>query len=87
MDVSSKSEIKHNILKFTNQINNALTQAYGNVTIFVPQQTVSDEDVAHNQALLDQYKRAVVSKIFCHTRQGSHEVGFLLSDGSPLLNL
>ena len=60
--LESKSEIKHNILKFTNQINNALTQAYGNVTIFVPQQTVSDEDVAMNIGLLEQYKSAVVSK-------------------------
>ena len=64
--LESKSEIKHNILKFTNQINNALTQAYGNVTIFVPQSdNVGDGDAAisMNIGLLDQYKRAVVSNI------------------------
>lgn len=50
--MESKSEIKHNILKFTNQINNALTQAYGNVTIYVPPQTADDNEVTVNQNLL-----------------------------------
>ena len=59
--MESKSEIKHNILKFTNQINNALMQAYGNVTIYVPPQTADDNEVTLNQNLLKQYQNAVVS--------------------------
>lgn len=57
--LGSKSEIKHNILKFTNQINNALTQAYGNVSIYVPPQTASDEEIARNPAMLKSYQNAV----------------------------
>jgi len=56
--LESKSEIKHNILKFTNQINNALTQAYGNVTIYVPPQTADDE-FSVNPTVLKQYQNAV----------------------------
>ena len=64
--LESKSEIKHNILKFTNQINNALTQAYGNVTIYVPQIAASDEQVAHNPNMLRQFASAVVSILPTH---------------------
>jgi len=50
-----------------------LTQAYGNVSIYVPPQTASDEEIARNPAMLKSYQNAVVS-IF-HT--GS-SMGFLL---------
>jgi len=46
-------------LKFTNQINNALTQAYGNVTIYVPPQKASDEEVQRNPQMLKSYQDAV----------------------------
>ena len=59
--LESKSEIKHNILKFTNQINNALTQAYGNVTIYVPPITASDDEIAINPKILKSFQDAVVS--------------------------
>jgi thiamine phosphate synthase YjbQ (UPF0047 family) len=61
--LESKSEIKHNILKFTNQINNALTQAYGNVTIYVPPITASDEEIQINPKILKSFQEAVVSII------------------------
>ena len=61
--LESKSEIKHNILKFTNQINNALTQAYGNVTIYVPPSGDGDDHQV-NPAILKQYQSAVVSLSF-----------------------
>ena len=59
--MESKSEIKHNILKFTNQINNALTQAYGNVTIYVPPITASDEEIQRSPKMLKAFQEAVVS--------------------------
>lgn len=59
--LETKSEIKHNILKFTNQINNALTQAYGNVTIYVPPITASDEEIQINPKILQTFSIAVVS--------------------------
>ena len=59
--LDSKSEIKHNILRFTNQINNALTQAYGNVTIYVPPINSSDEEVQRNPNMLKTLQDAVVS--------------------------
>ena len=56
-----QGDIKHNILKFTNQINNALTQAYGNVTIYVPPITASDEEIQRNPKMLKSFNDAVVS--------------------------
>ena len=64
--LETKSEIKHNILKFTNQINNALTQAYGNVTIYVPPITASDEEIARSPKMLLSFQGAVVSTHFNH---------------------
>ena len=55
--------MKHNILRFTNQINNALTQAYGNVTIYVPPITASDEEVQRNPAIMKTLTDAVVSSL------------------------
>jgi len=57
--LESKSEIKHNILKFTNQISNALTQAYGNVTIYVPPITASDDEIQRNPKMLKAFQEAV----------------------------
>jgi dynein heavy chain len=54
-----QGDIKHNILKFTNQINNALTQAYGNVTIYVPPITASDEEIQRNPKMLKSFNDAV----------------------------
>lgn len=57
--LESKSDIKHTILKFTNHINNALTQAYGNVTIYVPPFTASDEEIQRSPQLLKKFQEAV----------------------------
>jgi hypothetical protein len=57
--LETKSEIKHNITKFTNQISNALTQAYGNVTIYVPPITASDDVIQRDQKMLQSFQSAV----------------------------
>ena len=62
--LETKSEIKHNITKFTNQISNALTQAYGNVTIYVPPITASDDVIQRDQKMLQSFQSAVVSTHF-----------------------
>ena len=62
--LDTKSEIKHNIMKFNSQISNALTQAYGNVTIFVPPITASDEEIQRNPKMLQSFQAAVVSAHF-----------------------
>jgi hypothetical protein len=57
--LEAKPDIKHNISKFSNQINTALQQAYGNVTIIVPKITGSIEEAQRNRALIEQLQQAV----------------------------
>jgi len=59
--LESKSEIKHHMNKFSSQISTSLQQAYGNVTINVPEipPEMSDEMVGRDPRILDQLTKAV----------------------------
>ena len=59
--LEAKPDIKHSISKFSNQINTALQQAYGNVTINVPKLPASDEEVQKSAKYTEQIQKAVVS--------------------------
>jgi hypothetical protein len=54
--LESKSEIKHHMNKFSSQISTSLQQAYGNVTINVPEipPSMSDEEVGRDPRLMEQ---------------------------------
>ena len=63
--LESKPETRHSISKFTTQIHTAISQAYGNVTIYVPQIEVDEEEeVARNPQMIEKLQGAVVSDPF-----------------------
>ena len=59
--LEEKPDIKHTISKFSTQINTALQQAYGNVTITVPKIPASDEEVQKSGKHIESLNKAVVS--------------------------
>jgi len=61
--MESKKEITHHMGKFIGHIQTSVLQAYGNVTITVPEipANMSDEEVGRNSKLMDKLQEAVVS--------------------------
>jgi len=60
---SERNEIVHTMAKFCNNIQTSLQQAYGNVTINVPEipAELGEEEVSRNPHLMEQLTNAVVS--------------------------
>lgn len=60
---AERNEIVHTMAKFCNNIQTSLQQAYGNVTINVPEIPVElgEEEVSRNPHLMEQLTNAVVS--------------------------
>lgn len=61
--MESKKEITHHMGKFIGHIQTSVLQAYGNVTINVPEipTNMSDEEVGKNATLMAKLQEAVVS--------------------------
>ena len=61
--LESKKDTQQSINRFTNNIQTAVQQAYGTVTIYVPQIDMEEEEeITRNRELIDQLQSAVVSK-------------------------
>ena len=63
--MEDKADIKHNMTKFMNQITSSLSQAYGSVTIEVPEipEGMNDRAVERDDALMKKLQDAVVSTL------------------------
>lgn len=61
--METKKEITHHMGKFIGHIQTSVLQAYGNVTITVPEipSHLSDEEVGRNHQLIENLQAAVVS--------------------------
>lgn len=61
--METKKEITHHMGKFIGHIQTSVLQAYGNVTINVPEipAGMSDDEVAKNPQMIEQFQTAVVS--------------------------
>jgi hypothetical protein len=59
--MESKKEITHHMSKFIQHINTSVLQAYGNVTIMVPEipAGMTDEEVSRNTSLMNKLQEAV----------------------------
>ena len=67
---SERNEIVHNMNKFCGNIQTSLQQAYGNVTLQIPDipLDMDETEVVHNPSLMKELDSAVVSKHSnCHT--------------------
>lgn len=61
--METKKEITHHMTKFIQHINTSVLQAYGTVTISVPEipANMPDDEVARNPVLMQKLQEAVVS--------------------------
>jgi hypothetical protein len=61
--MESKKEITHHMGKFIGHIQTSVLQAYGNVTITVPElpPNMSNEEIGRNPVLMEKLQDAVVS--------------------------
>jgi hypothetical protein len=64
--MESKKEITHHMGKFMGHIQTSVLQAYGNVSINVPEipNSMTEEEIGRDRDLLDKLQAAVVSKSF-----------------------
>ena len=63
--MESRKEMTHHMAKFIGHISTSVLQAYGNVTITVPEipYGMSNEEVARNPKLMEKLSEAVVSTL------------------------
>ena len=61
--MEQRTEIRMHMDKFVRQISTSIQQAYGNVTIKVPNVplNLSDEEICKNRSLIEDYQNTVVS--------------------------
>lgn len=61
--LESKGDVKHQMGKFVNQIKTSITQAYGNVTINVPElpPNMNADEISRDPNLTEELSNAVVS--------------------------
>jgi len=64
--METKKEITHHMGKFMGHIQTSVLQAYGNVSITVPEipNSMTDEEVYRNRKLVGELQAAVVSNLF-----------------------